>query len=157
PLPADAAQEAVTYSGRVLDPDGKPVAGAKLYLTLSWSYLKRPAASPVYATTGSDGRFRFTLAHPRFGQEAVAGLAPAPGYGPAWIDLKPGESKDELTLSLVKDDVPITGQILDLQGQPVPGATVQVLHIRAAAKEDLTPWREAAKAKTEGGYQLERH
>src|SRR5581483_12446830 len=32
---AHDAQELVTYSGRVLGPDGQPVTGAKLYMTLS--------------------------------------------------------------------------------------------------------------------------
>src|SRR5262249_47735039 len=155
-LPADASKEAVTYSGRVLGADGQPVAGAKLYLTLSWSYLKRPAPSPVYATTGPDGRVRFTLASSPLARQATASVATAAGHGPAWIDVKPGDPTDNLTLSLVKDDVPINGQVLDLQGRPVPGATIRVLHILAAPEEDLTPWRDAAKARKEGSHQLER-
>ena len=42
----------VTVRGRVLGPDGRPVPGAKLYLTPSIGYLKRPYPSPEYATTG---------------------------------------------------------------------------------------------------------
>src|SRR5262249_159164 len=54
---ADNGKETVTYSGRVLDADGRPVAGAELHLGLAWYYLKRPFPSSVSATTGSDGRF----------------------------------------------------------------------------------------------------
>src|SRR5205807_879338 len=52
-------KESVTYSGRVLDPDGKPLAGAKVYL-LDQSSAKEPPK--VRATTDADGRFGFTIA-----------------------------------------------------------------------------------------------
>src|SRR5262249_37098930 len=51
--PVDGAT--LSYGGKVLDSDGKPTAGAKVSLTLSWGYLQRAAPSPVYATSGSDG------------------------------------------------------------------------------------------------------
>src|SRR5262249_6712890 len=54
---ADGAKEkgdTIAFSGRVLDPDGKPFAGAKLYLTPSCGYTERPdlPQSRLYATTG---------------------------------------------------------------------------------------------------------
>jgi RNA polymerase sigma factor (sigma-70 family) len=55
----EAAKE-VTVQGRVLDPDGKPFRGAKLYL---WtSALKKESDMAERARTGEDGRFRFTAA-----------------------------------------------------------------------------------------------
>src|SRR5262249_31359494 len=36
--PDEAPPEGVTYRGRVLGPDGQPVADAKLYLALPWYY-----------------------------------------------------------------------------------------------------------------------
>ena len=44
-----------------------------------------------------------------------------------------------MTLQLVKDEVPIEGRILDLEGRPVPGATVTTDEIFATPGEDLTP------------------
>jgi hypothetical protein len=44
-----------------------------------------------------------------------------------------------VTLQLVKDDVPIEGRILDLEGRPMPGATVTTDEILATPGEDLTP------------------
>ena len=49
--------------------------------------------------------------------------AVAAGYGPDWVALK--EPGAELTLRLVKDDVPIKGRVLDLEGRPIAGATVR--------------------------------
>ena len=155
--PQGAAGDLV-YSGRVLGPDGKPVAGAKLFVTLPWSYMQRPAPSPVRATTGTDGRFQFTASKSKFGPHVyvMAVVAVAPGYGPDWVEVRPQDAKDDLTLRLVKDDVPINGQVLDLQGRPVRGATVRVLHLQAAPKDDLSSWIQAVKAKKEGCHRLER-
>ncbi len=51
--------EVLVYQGRVLDPDGKPFAGASLYLV---SYgLKQPDNPPIRANSGADGRFRFEV------------------------------------------------------------------------------------------------
>src|SRR5262249_1491581 len=52
-------KDSIAYTGRVFDPDGKPIAGAKLYLTSAYHYLYRPSPSPERATTGPDGRFKF--------------------------------------------------------------------------------------------------
>ena len=58
------------------------------------------------------------------------------------------DKRTDLTLQLVVDDVPVTGEIVDLEGKPVPGATVRVLQIMASPQEDLDPWLEATKDKT---------
>ncbi|MBI1913303.1 MAG: sigma-70 family RNA polymerase sigma factor, partial [Planctomycetes bacterium] len=147
-------KQTVTYSGRVLGPDGQPVADAKLYLTLSWSYVKRPSPSPAYASTGPDGRFQFTVPKAKFGDSATTLAATAANHGVAWVDVPMRGKRENLTLQLVKD-VPINGQVVDLQGRPVRGVTVRLLHIRAAPKEDLRSWLEAVKAKQEGSHRLE--
>src|SRR5262249_36966940 len=54
------AQENIKVRGRVLDPEGKPFAGAKLYLG-GHTGLKAPTY-PVRATSGEDGSFAFTFA-----------------------------------------------------------------------------------------------
>src|SRR5205085_7978844 len=55
-----ADPESGNYRGRVLDPDGKPVAGAKLHLTTAVGPYYRPATVEV-GTARSDGRFEFTV------------------------------------------------------------------------------------------------
>ncbi len=42
-------------------------------------------------------------------------------------------------------DVPITGRIVDLEGRPIPGVTVQVASTLKAKGGDLTPWLEAVR------------
>lgn len=139
-------QESVTYAGRVLGPDGKPVAGAGLYLTQPWHYITRPAPSPRYAATADDGTFRFTVPKALFADGVADLVASAKGFGPAWLGLGPKDRRENLALQLVKDDVPIQGRVADLQGKPVSGATVRVLEIDAAPKEDLGPWLQALKS-----------
>jgi RNA polymerase sigma factor (sigma-70 family) len=150
-------EETAVISGRVLDPDGKPAAGAKLYLTLSVFYLARPAPSPVYATTGVDGRFQITVLRAQFRTHDTVIVATAKGFGPGWVEVNTQEKNEGLSIRLVRDNVPITGRIVDLQGRPVPGATIRALHVRASPQDDLGPWIDAVTHKKGTSYQLERH
>jgi RNA polymerase sigma factor (sigma-70 family) len=137
--------ESYAYSGRVLDPNGKPVAGAKLYVTHAGGYFKEAKPSPEFARTGPDGQYEFAVEKKRFDEWGTVVAAAAPGFGVGWAQLKTGGSREGVTIHLVKDDVPITGQIVDLQGRPIPGATLTVLQINAAPDENLGPWLVAAK------------
>src|SRR5262249_37790721 len=137
------------------DPDGKPVTGAKVSLTLSWGYVKRLPPSPVYTTSGADGRFQFTAPMAPFDKKRTAVVVTTDGFGPGWLEFDAREKNDHLSVQRVTDDVPITGQVVDLQGKPVAGATVRVLEIMAAAKEDLGPWLKAASATKGQGLRLE--
>src|SRR5262249_31626404 len=143
PQPAEvkpaADKDSLAYGGRVLGPDGRPVPGAKLYLTPQRAYISEPYSSPEVATTGADGRFAFTAPKALLGDHAVV-AATAANHGPGWVIVPAGGRRDDLTLQLAVDDVPITGQIVDLEGKPVPGATLRVLQINAAPGEDLGPW-----------------
>src|SRR5213079_583306 len=49
------AKDSVTVRGRVVDPEGKPVAGVKLYLAKT---THDGRALSQHATSGPDGRFR---------------------------------------------------------------------------------------------------
>src|SRR5262249_59445582 len=77
-----------TVTGRVLDPEGKPVRGAKVYVSARGD--KARTDLPVRATTGPDGRFRFTADSAEVDRnEAV--VAVAAGDGPGWCELGRGE------------------------------------------------------------------
>jgi RNA polymerase sigma factor (sigma-70 family) len=156
-------QETITFAGRVLDPDGKPVAGAKLYALY---YTRKVLPIPVRAASDKDGRFRFTVARKDFDQSASARpwdetivVATADGYGLGLPRFSHGKdaTPTDLTLRLTKDDVPITGRILDLQGKPVAGVTVGVHGLYWSAKEDLTAWLRDLKEKKEGYRALHDH
>ena len=57
-------KDTITYQGRVIDPDGRPFQGAALYLICyGFKQLKNP---PVRATSGADGRFRFSVSRADF-------------------------------------------------------------------------------------------
>jgi protocatechuate 3,4-dioxygenase beta subunit len=134
----------VEFSGRVLDPEGKPVAGAKLFLAQPTP--DGPAPSPR-ATSGPDGRFRFAVAKAELEKGAAEESPPqmmavAEGHGCDWVKL--GAAEVELTLRLVRD-VPIRGRILDADGKPVAGARLSVTGVAAARGDDLGGYIEAAR------------
>jgi RNA polymerase sigma factor (sigma-70 family) len=154
--PATGDKGLIAYSGRVIGPDGRPARGAKIYLTPAWSYLSRPYTPEEHATTEADGRFHFTVPRAKFHEYFTVVTATMAICGPGWVEVPTGGKRDDLTLQLVKDDVPITGQIVDLQGKPVPGATVSTRQISAAPGEDLAPWLEAVKDKGARSFDLEK-
>jgi RNA polymerase sigma factor (sigma-70 family) len=154
--PAADEKDTIAYSGRVHGPDGRPVPDAKLYLTLAYGYFgSKPQPSRECGTTGPDGRFQFLAPRAKYWDQSTVVAAAAPNYGAGWVDVAADGKRVDLTIPLVADDVPITGQIVDLEGKPVPGATVRVVQIEAAPGEHLGPWLEAVKAKKGPGLRLE--
>src|SRR5262249_20608017 len=145
------------FSGRVLDPDGKPVAGANVYYLRSLApgeftrvrLADRPQPKPE-AVTDQDGRFSFP-APAGEGQ----GFGTAPGYGPGWV-LNPGRL-DDTPLRLARDDVAVAGRLLDLQGQPVAGATVRIHALKAPLAGTLDKWLGAVKTSRDGMQEEQTH
>ncbi|HTK76804.1 MAG TPA: sigma-70 family RNA polymerase sigma factor, partial [Gemmataceae bacterium] len=87
--------------GRVLDPTGKPVAGAKLYLPaalpmIPLPFFQKEATPQLQATTGPDGRFEFTVARAPAGMDFYRQLvAVADGLAADWAEpLKPDATGD---------------------------------------------------------------
>jgi RNA polymerase sigma factor (sigma-70 family) len=100
PQAADARTDAIQVCGRVLDPDGRPLVGAKLYLNC---YGPKDQDRSVRATSGDGGRFRFTFQRSELGPSApgsqgFAVLAAADGYAPDWVHSGPESQEAELTL-----------------------------------------------------------
>jgi protocatechuate 3,4-dioxygenase beta subunit len=142
--PKPEAEGTVEARGRVLDPEGKPMAGAKLYLAKSSA---DEAAPSEQATSGADGLFRFTIPRALL-EEGVAEKAPpqvmavAEGHGCDWVEV--GAAGQELTLRLVKD-VPISGRILDPDGKPVVGARLKVMGVSVPKGDDLEAYLDAIR------------
>jgi RNA polymerase sigma factor (sigma-70 family) len=152
--PAGADEGAAEVRGRVLDPDGKPVPGAKLYFYRLTQEYKDPSSEA--ATTTADGGFSFRIARlDRPGdarnENGFAGIisATAPGHGAGWARVLRVRDLSGVTVKLVRADIPLEGRVLDLQGKPVPGITVRITAIAAAEDEDLKPWLQKVQKEKE--------
>ena len=148
------------YAGRVLDPDGKPSSGARI--RLSYGSYRGPSPPPVRATSDGAGKFQFTVTKGDFTDTddrepwtLAEVVATADGFGPGWArgsTLPGSESKvDPLNLSirLVRDDMPISGRIVDLQGHPVANATIRLKNIMEPEGGDLSAWLVGARTGVE--------
>jgi RNA polymerase sigma factor (sigma-70 family) len=125
-------------SGRVLAPDGKPVVGATIVVAEP-SFFGRVAPLEL-AKTDEDGKFQSTLkplgrAVPDFRTL----VARAPGFAADWVNVGEVDSDRPVTFRLMPDDVPVRGQVLDLEGKPVPGVLVTVRAIQTTASGSLKP------------------
>jgi RNA polymerase sigma factor (sigma-70 family) len=148
----DKSQRArLIFRGQVLDPDGKPVIGAQLLLG-----RPRPPGPDAFqapqplGTSGADGRFEVSIAREtidHMGDElpAVPVIAAiAPGFGPDWAAIATKTAGAEITLRLRRDDVPIEGRVVSLEGRPVPELAVTVASIAEFPPKLLEKLRENA-------------
>jgi RNA polymerase sigma factor (sigma-70 family) len=131
PGSGDKIQEGDTMevTGQVLDPEGRPVAGARLYLPHASADRPggRDRADVVQeGTTGKDGRFKFTLSRKDVQRrEPVPFIAAADGFGLDWIELPQETAPGAVTFHLVKD-MPIHGRVLSTEGKPIAGVALHV-------------------------------
>jgi RNA polymerase sigma factor (sigma-70 family) len=130
--PADAPEEkaeSIVVRGRVVDPAGKPVPKASVYLVGPGD--KEPRNKPR-GVSGSGGSFRFRFDPEEFVRpdgraqpwRSAGIVALADGFGPALASAERA-AEGELTLRLVPD-LPIEGRVMTLEGKPVAGAIVRL-------------------------------
>lgn len=134
----------VVIRGQVRDPDGRPVAGARL---IQKTVKVGPAGEygmRSVGLAGPDGRFEvsiqpvpdegtwYTPIVPSPLLSVVA--ATAPGFGPDWAAIFSDKAGEPLTLTLRRDDVPIEGRVVNLEGRPIAG-----LRVRLEALEKFPP------------------
>src|SRR5262249_52747504 len=146
PAPGAVDPDRIAIHGRVLDPAGRPVAGAEVDLT-RWHWSDRVAREPL-ARTQSDDRGAFILSYqksdPRFRVDVersemwrrVTVVAFAEGFGPGWQDRAEVPAEEEALLQLV-EDLPLRGRVIDLEGRPVAGVEVTASGILAAREGPL--------------------
>jgi beta-lactamase regulating signal transducer with metallopeptidase domain len=164
--PKDAVSgDRFQYAGRVLDPDGKPFAGAKLHLAYFGYQGQGPP--PIRATSDSEGRFQIEVHRKDFVDstdetpwKSAQVVATAAGFGLGWADASPDEHSHvdprNLTIRLVPGDAPISGRLVDLQGHPVVGALVRHQEILEPEQGDLSSWLEASTTGSGGSWEIER-
>jgi RNA polymerase sigma factor (sigma-70 family) len=145
--PADQAGETFTYAGRVLGPDGKPLAGAKLFINgLTPGVIEYRARG----TSGPDGTFRFRVRRDEFGDKGVVPPSRSPperyvhigasaeGCGAASVWAGQAEEREQLTLWLPAEEI-VTGRVMDLEGRPVAGVDVHAYIRGSRAAKDHRP------------------
>ena len=139
-VPEPTAETLIDVRGRVMDPDGRPVAGA----TVRTGYMDREIKPAPEVTSASDGRFfmqvppwRRNSAHCSRDAMFPWVVASAPGFGPGWASAvrQQGET-GEVVIRLVADGPPIEGRIVDLEGRPVAGAQVKAERVWFASSTE---------------------
>ncbi len=126
-------EKPIALRGKVVDPDDRPVSGAKID-AFRWNV----AGGRRQVQTDADGKFTFELPARRPDEETWGGrlFAVAPGFAPAALNLSPELVKDEMTIRL-SAAVPLEGRIITLEGQPVAGVEVKLVSINVYAPGDL--------------------
>jgi RNA polymerase sigma factor (sigma-70 family) len=152
--PRKEQKDSIRVMGRVLDPDGQPVKGARLY----WPRLPKnePRTSEDVesidiaerAKSDAEGCFRFELPrsdiHPEW--RNVCLLAVADGYGMDGVELPKEGPIPEVTLRLAKAQ-PIEGRILSTEGKPLAGVSVRIMGVGKPRQERLDDFLAAWKQK----------
>jgi hypothetical protein len=87
------------------------------------------------------------------------GLKTLPGYSREMAMAKKmlPEERRKPIIRLVRDDVPITGRILDDKGQPVAGAAIHLIEVESSLKNDLSDWLKAVEKQKADYYQARMH
>ncbi len=125
--PKRGARKSVEIQGRVLDPDGKPRAGAKLLL------LEENGNPRQLGTTEADGQFHVIVPNDAKGSHL---LAQAEGFGIDFVDFPRGDAKEPIEFRLVKDRA-IHGRIVNTEGKPVAGARLALSNLGVYADNSM--------------------
>ena len=116
---AEISAEKLTFSGRVVDSGGEPVANAEVLYSLQ----SNPPKS--VARTAEDGTFDFEFPRPESEEwNRVDIVAVHPQYASGWQNLR-AQSTANVEIQLDKPTI-ISGRILNTAGEPVQNAEVQL-------------------------------
>ena len=171
----DQSDEFGRYAGKVVAPDGQPAANAEIYIVGSVTG-EDGSETPTWkslATTDAEGAFDFSINERDDIENPGDIFAVKEGFGFASMSSAlfqtSGESLNTLRekldtvnkwdranyqrildrvgqpLQLTSDNL-VTGHIVDIEGQPVVGATLTLAELHSSANNDLSAWREAAAA-----------
>ena len=154
PIPTEAPKKAddlIDVRGIVLDPTGRPVAGASVYVA-------RPDPFPE-TTSGPDGRFLLRVPHPDPHSPATLKPYPQVVASKAGLGLNqaappyPPEPGFELVVKLVAEGPAIEGRVLDLEGRPVAGARLEPEALFEPEAGSLAAWISRVKQGDARGFE----
>lgn len=144
--PADAAAEPkpMTVTGRVLAPDGRPLAGANVAvwgrqgLVLSsnewWASFRNEVLGQVKADKDGNYQLRVAGLDPLMKVRTLRVVASAEGYGLAWKALNPDAEQAEAELRLTAVQ-PVRGHIVGIQGEPAAGVQIHVAKVTRPSEQ----------------------
>lgn len=142
-----------TVSGRVVDPDGEPIAGAHVRLEIRPRTLRGLEGGRLYSNTpqidrsDAEGNFRITDVIP--GPVGLSAQASGWQAGTvAGLELRGGEEKSGIEIVLSPAAI-LKGRVLSPSGRPLPGAQVQTTF------EDQGAGLAVASTDSEGVYVLD--
>ena len=138
-LPAVAARddgEKLIYSGRVVDHNGGPVAGAEVLYSVKFN------SSESVTRTAADGTFHFEFPRPDDEEKErdwVRIVAAHPNHAIGWQNLPP-QSTVDVEIRLGTPAI-ISGKILNAEGNPIQNAEarIQGLHLFSSYVTSGTP------------------
>ena len=144
------------WSGRVVGPDGRPIAGAGLYMTSFSQHVKTPGRdesqslnqvfcpstpTPACLLTTTDREGRFTLQRISR-KDFIRFLVVAPGMSNQEVDFSPVEKTDPLIT--LKPGSSVAGKVVDAStGRPIPCDTIELVSYQhgqhhIAVRQDAT-------------------
>jgi beta-lactamase regulating signal transducer with metallopeptidase domain len=141
PAKAEAAEQRepnedqATLRGRVLDPGGKPLVGATLWLS---------TIEKALGQSDNDGQFQFRVPTVKLRQLNVRGqsesaqlAATADGLGFDFANV--GTAADSFELKLC-EDLPIRGRFVDSEGNPIQGVEILGVRVFEPGEAGLDPF-----------------
>jgi beta-lactamase regulating signal transducer with metallopeptidase domain/5-hydroxyisourate hydrolase-like protein (transthyretin family) len=136
--------------GRVLLPDGKPAAGARV-LALRGFWNRHDKRTPLAKTTaGPDGKFAIRFLSPTYDGIGTAGAAAmiaaeANGFGVQWHWWTARFDKSAEVVLKLLPELPIHGRIVDRAGKPVRDARVTLVR-QQTPNQGFGAWLEGARS-----------
>ncbi|MBN2310850.1 MAG: carboxypeptidase regulatory-like domain-containing protein [Candidatus Hydrogenedentes bacterium] len=120
-----AAGDGAAVAGRIVDPDGEPIAGARVF-------LEPGLADPlIEARSGPDGAFRFDDVPP--GLVGVLAIADGFAYGGTSVMVRVAETVSDIEIELSQPGS-VQGRVVNTQGEPVAGAQATPVLLLGTAK-----------------------
>jgi len=161
---AKSSENHFSYSGRVVNSAGQPIANASISVVYSGYRSGSPATNvskPYHlelaeARTNANGEYRvefddaWTRAvrasgrrpthSPSGGGPGTVIVASAKGHAPEWISTFDADPYASLQVTLRENTEPIRGHVVDLEGQGIADVTVSLLSLWSAEPEAVDLW-----------------